>query len=101
MSKSVRNVSGDANNLVMHRWLCIRANGQTRLTNTPPGLEADEISMELKIAVPKAIFKKPRLQAEITVPGDQIKQVVIPPKVIENITKQIHQAIGFDVVVKQ
>lgn len=94
-----RNVSSDANDMTVTRWLCLRANGATRITSTAPGLAADEISMELKIKVPKSLFKKPRLMAEITVPAGHAEQVKIPPALIDNISKQVKQAIGFEVVV--
>jgi hypothetical protein len=52
--------------------------------------------MKLAITVPDALFRRPQLEASITVPADQVSRPTIDAQVLDNIREQMRQAIGVD-----
>lgn len=94
-----RNVSRTATELVIERWIAITDTGHTRLCVAYPNLRADEIAMEIRVTVPRALFRKPRLKASITVPTDHDATIEITPQIIDNVIEAVRRAVGFEVVV--
>lgn len=67
-----------------------------RLTQKQPALRAGEIAMELTVQVPKALFKRPTLRAEIEIPGD-IPEPVITAEVKDGIAATLSEQLGLPV----
>lgn len=72
---------------------------KARLTSTQPQLESCERVLKIDVAVPRAIFSTPTLQASITVPEDAIGKPVINASVLDNVREIIAQQTGLDVKV--
>lgn len=62
-----RNVGMTHTHVSMDRWIIVTESGRTRVSNTFPSIKADEIAIALKITLPRSVFRKPTLQANITV----------------------------------
>ena len=75
-------------------WLTVNSKGKARLTKSQPGLDWNEVSIQLEINLPDALFKKPRLEASITVPDEAAKTDVIKSVVTDNVADAIEQATG-------
>lgn len=58
------------------------------------GLDSSEVAIFLEINLPDALFKKPRLEAKITVPDEAAASGVIDSVVSENVQEAIKQATG-------
>lgn len=78
----------------LSKWLTISSRGATRMTNSKPRLNADEISMNLNIELPDALFQKPALVASITVPNEAAVSEVISSIVYDNVEEAIETATG-------
>lgn len=74
------------------RWPYLSA----RISNRRPALRAGEIAMELTVQVPKALFKRPTLRAEIEIPGD-IPEPVITAEVKDGIAATLSEQLGLPV----
>jgi len=85
------------------KWLTIGANKSARLSVGKPSIDWDEISILLEIELPDALFKRPRLEAKITVPDEAAVTGVIESVVADNVQIAIEQATGlsFSVSVAQ
>jgi hypothetical protein len=91
-----REIQRDATTLTTHGFLVIDAEGSLRLTATPPYLRANEIMMKLAIKVPRNIFTKPSLSAEITVPAEAGNPSVIEAKTVADMQEAVRQATGME-----
>jgi len=69
----------------------------SRMTQTAPSLEANEVAVKVELTLPDEIFTKPAFQASITVPKEAVSQPVIEASVIDNVQKIIKQNTGFEV----
>ena len=78
----------------LSKWLTISSRGATRMTSSKPRLNADEISMNLNIELPDALFEKPALVASITVPDEAAVSEVINSIVYDNVEEAIETATG-------
>lgn len=76
------------------KWLTINSRGGCRITKGKPGLDWDEVAIQLEIELPDALFKKPRLEAKITVPDEAAASETIRAVVAENVQEAIEQATG-------
>ena len=87
----------------LKKWLTAGANGSCRLTANKPSLGWDEIAIALEIDLPDALFKRPRLEAKITVPEEAAVTGTIESVVADNVQEAIEQATGltFSVAVVQ
>jgi hypothetical protein len=87
----------------INKFITISSRGSCRLTASSPRLEVDEISMNLKIEIPDAIFKKPRLEASITVPDEAAATEAMKSIVYDNVEEIVNQATGlnFSISVKK
>lgn len=76
-----------------------RSKPSTRLTVQPPALESHEVAVQLNLEVPEELFRKPRLEASITIPAEGITPPPINAEVIDNIREIISKEIGVDLSV--
>jgi len=67
-----------------------------RVALKPPRLAADEVAMQLTIRVPDALFRRPQLEAAITVPADQVSRPTIDAQVLDNIRAELVRQLGVD-----
>jgi hypothetical protein len=70
-----------------------------RLASRIPALKSDEIAIKLCIDVPDALFKRPQLQASITIPESAVTPTVVNAEVLDNIREVLSQQTGLDVTV--
>lgn len=64
-----------------------------RTAKTKPKCEAHEVAVFLRVELPIALFKRPSLQATISVPEDQAP-MVITPEVQQNIARVVQEQLG-------
>ena len=85
------------------KWLTIHADGGARITAKRPALSPHEVAILLKIDLPDALFRRPRLEAKVTIPDEAAVNETINAVVAENVKEAIEQATGltFSVCVKQ
>lgn len=69
----------------------------SRLTKGNPALASNEIAVKVSLEIPDAIFDKPSLEAQITIPEDAVSKPVIEASVIDNVQEIIKQNTGFEV----
>lgn len=71
-----------------------------RLTARRPSLSRNEICVELKVQVPKALFSRPALKALVSVPKDApAGSSVITAEVANNVRELLQQQLGMRVEV--
>lgn len=80
----------------LKKWLTVSSNGSARLTASKPSLTAKEISINMEINLPDALFEKPKLVANITVPDSAASSKVIESIVFDNVEEAIEQATGLE-----
>lgn len=78
----------------INNWLTVKNNGSCRLTKSKPGVDCNEVSIQLEINLPDALFAKPRLEAKITVPDEAAATEIIESVVSDNVQDAIEQATG-------
>ena len=78
-------------------WLTINSRGNGRLTKTQPNTDWNEVSMALNVDIPDAIFKRPRLSAEVQIPKEAAQPQEITASVIGDFETAIKTATGMDV----
>jgi hypothetical protein len=67
------------------------------MTKESPALASNEIAVKVSLEIPDAIFDKPTLQANITIPAEAVSKPVINAEVIDNVQEVIKQNTGFNV----
>lgn len=67
-----------------------------RVTERQPSLDSGEVSIRVTAALPDALFKKPLLEAKITVPADAVTPTVISSDVTDNIADVVRSQLGLD-----
>ncbi|GAB3927780.1 hypothetical protein [Larkinella terrae] len=78
-------------------YLIVNSNGTVRTVKNRPGLDFNEVSVQVSLQLPDALFRKPQLQATITVPDESVQPIVIEPDVQNNIKDAIEQATGLEI----
>jgi len=78
------------------KWLTITSRGCARLTQSPPSVRANEISIRLEINLPNELFRKPRLEAKIDIPKEAAGPDCMNSEVVENVQEAIKQATGLE-----
>lgn len=68
-----------------------------RLTSRTPDLEAGEVAIKLNVNVPETLFKKPQLQASVTIPEDSVTAPVLNAQVLDNVKEVLAQTTGMDI----
>lgn len=76
------------------KWLTVNSNKAARITQTKPTLASNEIAILLDINLPDELFRKPRLEAKITIPKEAGGSDVISTEVVENVKEAIQLATG-------
>lgn len=76
--------------------LTVRGKPSVRVSIGKPSTKPDEIAIALKLKLPSALFSRPQLTAEITIPEEK-SPFIISPEVKENIAEQIRRQTGFSV----
>jgi hypothetical protein len=80
-------------------FLCLRPASRgwkdlaARLTTRAPSLAVGEVCVELKVRVPKALFQRPALRAQIQV-SDGAAPPVIDAQVQDNIVQALEAQLG-------
>jgi hypothetical protein len=64
-----------------------------RIAKTKPRCEPHEVSIWLTVNLPESLFKRPSLQAKITVPA-AAAPMVITPEVEQNIARVVQEQLG-------
>lgn len=82
--------------MIIRKWLIINSNRSARLTTGRPSMRSDELSMLLEVNLPDELFRKPRLEAKITIPKEAAAKEVITANVIENVQEAIRQSTGLE-----
>jgi len=86
--------------MFIRQWLTINARGSVKLTKNEPKLLAmgvNEIKMKLEFRLPDALFKRPSLEAQITMPEGLVVEEVIKSETLLNAEDAIKSATGLDI----
>ena len=67
------------------------------LRDREPKLKGNEISLRLLLEIPEAVFKRPKLEAKMTIPEQVIPKNLVTPDVQTNIEKIIKESTGLDI----
>jgi hypothetical protein len=96
-----RNTYIDTKSINMDRWLVVSDSGATRVSNVTPSTKANEIALHLRIELPRALFRKPRLSAKVVVPASQDATFEITPTLIDGVAEALREATGLEVIVSR
>lgn len=81
-------------------WITINKRGSIRTTKTQPSLNWDEVAIRTEIELPDELFRRPRLQASITIPKEAAQPQEITSEVIEDCKEAIKQSTGLEMSIK-
>ncbi|PPQ42119.1 hypothetical protein [Rhodopseudomonas palustris] len=86
-------------------YLCFRKKTRVfglsvRCTERLPSLDSGEVAIKVTAELPDALFRKPLLEAKITVPADKVSPAKIDASVADNITDVVRQNLGIDLQIK-
>ena len=73
--------------------------GSDRITKNKPALQGNEIAIRVDLSVPDELFKKPMLQASITMPKDAVSAPVIDADIVDNIQETISKQLGVELTI--
>lgn len=68
-----------------------------RLTKTSPRLDVGEVAVKVCVDLPKELFERPMLQANISVSKDVIPESIIDAQVQDNVEKVIKEVTGAEI----
>lgn len=77
-------------------YLTVKENGSIRSTKNQPWVHADEVCIALQIEIPDAMFQRPSLCAEITIPEDAAMKSPINAEVADNVAEAVRAATGLE-----
>ncbi|HJW40756.1 MAG TPA: hypothetical protein VJ476_05920 [Rhizomicrobium sp.] len=69
------------------------------MTSKLPKMEPGEVAITVNVAVPNALFKRPQIQASISIPENAVTASVLDATVLDNVREVLEQQTGFDVKV--
>lgn len=78
-------------------YLVVNHKGATKTVKSKPDLAWNEVAIKMSITLPDIIFKKPELEAHISVKEKDITQKTITPEIINNIQESILEHFGIAV----
>lgn len=83
-------------------WLAIEKSPRypyynVRINKTQPNLKFNEVALKLNLELPDALFTKPRLEANISVPEGKVGAQIINADTIDNVAEAIKQHTGMEV----
>ncbi|MFZ5737690.1 MAG: hypothetical protein ACOY6K_12500 [Pseudomonadota bacterium] len=86
-------------------YLCFRRKTRglglsVRCTERLPSLDSGEVAIKVTAELPDALFRKPLLEAKISVPVDKVSPATIDASVADNITDIVRQNLGIDLQIK-
>jgi hypothetical protein len=85
--------------MIFQKWLTINSKGSARITQGRPSTGYDEISILLRFDIPKELFERPKLVANVRIPAEAVRQEVITAEIVDNIESVIKSSIGMDLKV--
>ncbi len=77
--------------------LVVTKSGSVRVLKSKPSLGWDEISMEVNLVVPKALFERPQFRAELTIPDTAVQSTSVPVDLTDQLQEIIQQSTGYEV----
>ena len=78
-------------------WLTINSSGSVRTTKgQPTNLSWNEVSVQMNLQLPDALFTKPKLVADIVIPDEAAISDTLNAEVVDNVKKAIAQTTGLD-----
>lgn len=78
-------------------FLTVNSKGSVKATKDKPSLYWNEISIQMKLVLPDALFRKLQLSENITIPDEAAVSKVIAADVQDNVKEAIEQATGMEV----
>ena len=83
--------------MISNCYLIVSSKGKVRVTKTRPGLDWNEIAINLSISLPEMLFKRPLLSANVIVGDEAVSPVEISPEILINTAELIAQQTGLKV----
>ncbi len=77
-------------------FLIINSSGGARVAKRPPSLGHDEISMRMNVELPDQMFRRPMLQANITIPTNVVQPNIINTEMVDNVERVIRETTNLD-----
>lgn len=68
-----------------------------RVTTRTPTLAADEVAIMVSVKLPSALFTRPSLRANVSVPETSVAGPTIDSTVVDNIREVLRQQLGADI----
>lgn len=87
-------------NVQIYGYMVVNSRGAVKWKKYNPSLRFDEVAISTKLILPAALFKKPLIQATITIPPDAASPQEITAIVVEDAKQAISQATGLMVEIK-
>lgn len=81
-------------------WVKFHPNKTPSTYKNQPAVGPDEIAMKVLFELPEALFKRPKLQATVTVPDSAVQTEVITAETVDNIEELVKQHIGMELKVQ-
>ena len=80
--------------MIRQAYLILAKSGIRGVRKTRPPLKWDEISMKIELDIPKELFERPQLEANIRVDPEKVQPNQINPDIILNTKELIEQSTG-------
>lgn len=68
-----------------------------RLSNKSPALKSGELAIKVLVSIPRAMFERPQLQAQISIPETSVTPKVLDAIVLDNVQEVLKATLGFDI----
>ena len=78
-------------------YLVVNRSGSVKTYKNRPGLNWDEVAVQMNLALPDALFQKPQIQAFIEVKDDKLSPLLIDAETSDNIRDAIEAVSGMEV----
>lgn len=78
-------------------YLVIGKGGSVAAKKNKPSLSFDEIAIAMNLELPDALFKKPALEATVTIPAEAALPQNIEADVVANVKEAIQTSTGLEV----
>lgn len=78
-------------------YLVVSKSGSVAAKKNKPHLAFDEIAILQNLELPDALFKKPALEATVTIPNEAALPQQIEADVVANVKEAIQQSTGLEV----
>lgn len=92
--------------MLIEKWLVISAHRtryswkamsyKSRLAEREPSLAGNEVAVKIKLELPEALFKRPKLVANLEIPQEAVPKTEITTEVTTNIEKIIKETTGLE-----